>query len=117
MKRSHRCLILSETKPPSSSLLYKLNGGFDDIFYRAWKRRVGESKLRVIVEEDTIVVKEMETRYHSRAAASFSAAVLNALLEQCLPGTTLDDLPLESDGTGREHILNLFLHVIRGKSR
>ena len=79
-----------------------MQGGVGDALSLAWQRRVSESKLRLFVQDDLVIIKEMETRYHSRAASSFSNAVLDALLHQCIPDTTWEDLPLEVDGTGRK---------------
>jgi hypothetical protein len=95
--------MVSETKPPPMSVHYQVRGGLD-AFSRQWQKRVPESKLRILVQGDLLTIKEMETTYHARAALAFQTAVLSALLNQCIPGTTLVDVPLKMDGTGRKYL-------------
>ena len=111
------CLTLRETTQPNRSFEFNVKGGVDEQLLAAWSRRVGDTKLRILVEAQRVIVKEMETRYHSRAATAFCDCVRDALLAQSFPGTRNRDLPLSNDGTGRKFLSKAYLQCIRCSCR
>ena len=73
----------------------------------------GLLKRRVITDKDLIIVQEMETRFHSRAAGTFIQSMENQILRISVPGTELWDIGIRIDMKGRKNTIAELTNIVQ----